>query len=369
MNNIIPFFSQKRENYFLKKKNNKIFNKIFLSGKFLQGQSVIDLEKKLCELFKAKYCICVNSCTDALFFSLLSLNLKKKDEVLVTNFSWIASASCIVRAGAKPVFVDINSDYNMNLIEAQKKITKKTKVLLYVHLFGKTGDLKYIRDFCDKNNLILIEDIAQTFSSSNHKTKAGTIGDLVCISFDPTKTISAPGSGGAVVTNSAKLYNFVKKARYHGKNIKNSQYDFWGYNSQMPSLTAAILNEKLKYNDKWIERRQSIARYYSNSLSKYVVTPKVDKNHVFHKYVILTKKRNALIKHLKKNNIESMIHYSTMLSENKYLKKFTKKKEKFKFTKQATKTALSLPIHSFLKKNEEKKIVKTIIKFFSNQTL
>ena len=367
MNNIIPFFSQKRENYFLKKKNNKIFNKIFLSGKVLQGPSVIDLEKRLSKLYKARYCVCVNSCTDALFFSLLSLNLKKNEEVLVSNFSYIASASSIVRSGVKPVFVDIDLDYNMNLIQAQKKITKKTKVLVYVHLFGKSGNLKEIKNFCKKNNLILIEDIAQTFSSSYNKTKAGTIGDFVCISFDPTKTVSAPGSGGAVLTNSAKAYNFIKKVRYHGKNIKKFQFDFMGYNSQMPSLTAAILIEKLKYNNKWIARRQLIARYYSQNLSKYILTPELNSDHVFHKYVILTKKRDALMRYLKKNNIESMVHYSSVLSENKYLRKYVNKNEEFKIAKQVSKKVLSLPIHAFLKKNEVKKIVKTIIKFFDNR--
>ena len=337
-----------------------------LSGKVLQGPSVTELEKKLSKLYNAKYCVCVNSCTDALFFSLTSLKLKQKDEVLVSNFSYVASASSIVRSGAKPIFVDIDLDFNMNLKEAQSKITKKTKVLIYVHLFGKSGNLKEIKNFCKKNNLILIEDIAQTFALSHNKKKAGMIGDLVCVSFDPTKTVSAPGSGGAILTNSVNAYNFIKRVRYHGKNLKKIKFDFMGYNSQMPSLTAAILTEKLRYNDKWILKRQSIAKYYTKKLSKYVLTPIMDPNHVFHKYVILTKRRNALIKYLKKNNIESMIHYLYMLSENEYLKKYVNKNDKFKIAKQVSTKALSLPIHAFLKKNEVEKITKTIIKFFDN---
>lgn len=366
MLNTIPFFSQKRENYFLKKKNNRIFNKIMLSGKVLQGPSVKDLEKQLCKLFRAKYCICVNSCTDALFFSLLSLNLNKSDEVMIANFSYIASASSIVRAGAKPVFVDIDKDYNINLEEAQKKITNKTKVLVYVHLFGKTGNLIKIKKFCKENNLKLIEDIAQTFSFSKDQYKAGSIGDFSCISFDPTKTISAPGSGGAILTNNLKFYNLITKIRYHGKNKKKFKFDFLGYNSQMPSLTAAILKEKLKYNDKWIKKRIRIANYYTKYLGKYVITPCASPFHVFHKYVILSNRRNELVKFLKKNNIEVMVHYPLMLSENKFLKKFVKKNQNFKNAKIASKQALSLPIHAFLKKNEVKKIVKVIQNFFEN---
>ena len=363
---MIPFFSQKRENYFFKKKNNKIVNKILLSGKVLQGPSVAELEKKLSKLYKTKYCVCVNSCTDALFFSLASLKLKQNDEVIVSNFSYVASASSIVRSGAKPIFVDIDLDFNMNLKEAQNKITKKTKVLVYVHLFGKSGKLKEIKNFCKKNNLILIEDIAQTFALSDNRKKAGMIGDLVCVSFDPTKTVSAPGSGGAILTNSVKAYDFIKRVRYHGKNLKKTKFDFMGYNSQMPSITAAILTEKLKYNDKWIIKRQSIAKFYTKNLSKYVLTPITDSDHVFHKYVILTNRRNALIKYLKKNKIESMIHYLYLLSENEYLKKYVNKSDKFKIAKQVSTKALSLPIHAFLKKNEIDKITKTIIKFFDN---
>lgn len=366
MKNLIPFFSQKRENYFLRKQNNKIFNKILLSGKVLQGRSVIDLEKKLCSLFRAKYCICVNSCTDALFFSLLSLNLNKSDEVMITNFSYIASASSIVRSGAKPVFVDIDEDYNINLEDAQKKITKKTKVLVYVHLFGKTGNLIEIKQFCKKNNLKLIEDIAQAFGFSQDQHKAGSIGDLSCISFDPTKTISAPGSGGAVLTNNRKFYDLITKIRYHGKNRKKFIFDFLGYNSQMPSLTAAILKEKLKYNDRWIKKRITIAKYYSKNLDMYVTVPREGHFHAFHKYVILTNKRNELIKFLKKNNIEAMVHYPLMLSENKFLKKFVKKNENFKNAKKISKEAMSLPIHAFLTGNEVKKIVKVIKFFFEN---
>jgi len=360
---MIPFFSQKRENIFLKKKNSQLFNKVLISGKVLQGPSVVNLENKLSRIYNRKYSVCVNSCTDALYFSLISLGINSKDEVLVSNYSYVASVSAIVRIGAKPIFVDIDKDFNMSLNYAKKFITKKTKALIYVHLFGKKGNLEDIRKFCKINKIKLIEDIAQTFGSSKDLKKAGNIGDVACISFDPTKTISAPGSGGAILTDSKKIYNYIKKIRYHGKNPITSKFDFLGYNSQMPTTTAAIILEKIKYNNKWILKRKKIAEYYSNHLNKDIVVPEVSKNHVFHKYVILCQNRDELKAYLKKNKIESMIHYSSLLSENKYLKKYVKKKQTFKVAKYVSKKALSLPIHPFLKENEIKKIVKTINSF------
>ena len=364
---MIPFFSQKRENFFLKKKNTQHFNKVFLSGKVLQGPSVVKLENTLSKIYKRKFSVCVGSCTDALYFSLMSLGIKPNDEVLVSNYSYIASASAIVRVGAKPLFVDIDLDYNMSLEYAEKFITKKTKALIYVHLFGKQGELDKIKKFCKVHQIHLIEDIAQTFGLAKNKVKAGSIGDVACVSFDPTKTISAPGSGGAILTDSKKIYNYIKKIRYHGKNSITSNFEFLGFNSQMPTLTAAILIEKLKHNDKWILKRKKIAEYYSKNLKRDVLVPVVSKNHVFHKYVILTSKRNELKKYLKKNKIETMIHYSNLISQNKYLKKYVKKNQTFKVANNISKKVLSLPIHPFLEDKEVKKIVKTVNNFFKKE--
>lgn len=364
---MIPFFSQKRENIFLKKKNSQLFDKVLLSGKVLQGPSVVKLENKLSKIYNRKYSICVASCTDALYFSLISLGISSKDEVLVTNFSYIASASSIVRVGAKPIFVDIEEDFNMSLNHAEKLITKKTKALIYVHLFGKQGPLEKLRKFCKINKIKLIEDIAQTFGSSKDLKKAGNIGEVACVSFDPTKTISAPGSGGAILTDSKKIFDHIKKMRYHGKNQITSKFDFLGINSQMPTITAEILLEKIKHNDEWILKRKKIAEYYSKNLKGNIVVPEVGKNHVFHKYVILTPKRNELKAYLKKNKIDTMIHYSNLLSENKYLKKYMKNKKDFKIANKISKNVLSLPVHPFLKDKEIKKIVKTVNNFFKNQ--
>ena len=361
---MIPFFSQKRENFFLKKKNNQHFNQVFLSGKVLQGPSVTKLENTLTKIYKRKFSVCVGSCTDALYFSLMSLGIRPNDEVLVSNYSYVASASAIVRTGAKPLFVDIDLDYNMSIEYAKKIITKKTKALIYVHLFGQQGELKKIKNFCKVHKIYLIEDIAQTFGSSKDKLKAGSIGDIACISFDPTKTVSAPGSGGAILTDSKKTYNYIKKIRYHGKNPITSNFEFLGFNSQMPTLTAAILLEKIKHNDKWILKRKKIAEYYSKNLRKEVTVPAVNKNHVFHKYVILSSMRNELKDYLKKNKIETMIHYSNLLSDNKYLKKYVKKNQIFKVASKVSKNTLSLPIHPFLKDKEVKKIIKTVNNFF-----
>ena len=245
---LIPFFGVKRENYKYKKIYSKIINNSLATGNSLQGREVANLEMKLAKIHKRNYAVTVNSCTDALFFSLKLLRLKPGTEVLVTNYSYIASASSIIRANLVPRFVDIENDYNMSLENIEKFINKKTKVILYVHLFGKMGNIIKLKKICKKNKLILIEDVAQAFGAKFKKIIAGQTGKFSCLSFDPTKIISAPGSGGAVLCDKKNDYFELKKLRYHGK-IKNYFNDL-GYNSQMPSMVAAIIKKKIELNKK-----------------------------------------------------------------------------------------------------------------------
>jgi len=175
-----------------------IVHAVLSHGKVLQGEEVSQFERNTATFCDRTYAIAVNSCTDALYFSLLSAGVEAGDEVLVTDYSFIASASCILRIGAKPIFVDRDESYNMDLKNADSLVSAKTKAIIFVHLFGQMGSPKDIESFSNSHDLTLIEDAAQAFGAHYRGRKAGSLGLLSCVSFDPTKVIGAPGRGGMV---------------------------------------------------------------------------------------------------------------------------------------------------------------------------
>jgi len=358
---MIPFFGLDREYEKNKDTYSKVIQKVFSHGKVLQGEEVQFFEKIIAEKSQRKYAIAVNSCTDALFFALKASGVKRGDEVLVTDFSFIASASCIKRLSAVPVFVDIKSDYHMDLSKAQKFISEKTKAIICVHLFGDMVCPDEIENFAHKNKLILIEDAAQSFGASYGDRKAGSIGLISCFSFDPTKTIGAPGSGGMILTDNFEICQTVKQLRYHGRD-QNNKYSIIGYNSQMSSLVAAILTCKLQYSEEWFAKRNKIANFYIENIDrKKYELPKLKKmiTHSFHKFVIQSEKRNFVIRKLEENDIQSLIHYPTPLHSHQCFHPRVALYEN-NGVNSLTKKVLSLPIHPYLTDLEIEKIVRTL---------
>jgi dTDP-4-amino-4,6-dideoxygalactose transaminase len=236
----IPFFFSQREHKHLKKKIISSISKSLIHGKTLRGPEVSNLELKLSKYIGFKYAIAVGSCTDASFFSLKAINIKEGDEVIVTSYSYLASATCILRCGAVPVSVDVNENGNMDLNQIEKKFTSKTKAIIYVHLFGYQENINKLPKFIKKKNIYLIEDFAQAFGAKYKNSYAGSYGDISCTSFDPTKVLSAPGSGGMAFTNNKFLRDRIVELRYHGKN-KKGENDSLGINSQLPTLMASSL--------------------------------------------------------------------------------------------------------------------------------
>lgn len=364
---IIPFFGIKREYSDNKDIFLQLIDESLSTGLVLRGSEVARLEeivKKLCE---RRYSIAVNSATDGLFFALKALGIGPGDEVLVTDFSFIASASCILRCGAKPVFVDINDDYNIDLTQIEAKVTPRTKAVIVVHLFGQMINPEALFSTARKYNLFLVEDAAQAFGAKYNEVPAGSIGDISIISFDPTKVIGAPGNGGIVLTDSENLANIVKLLRYHGKN-QAGEFITQGFNSQMSSIVANILCYKISKMDEWYNRRKQIASYYSSMLRTRfdMHVPNICDNHshIFHKYVIRTHGKEKLLKYLQKKKIEIMIHYPKALHENFC---FLTQDIESLIQNNASLIAqevLSLPIHPFLTDNEIQHIVDSIIKYF-----
>jgi dTDP-4-amino-4,6-dideoxygalactose transaminase len=260
------------------------------------------------------------------------------------------------------VFVDIGDDYLMDLGKASEKISNRTKAIVYVHLFGQMGDTSKITQFAELNRLILIEDAAQTFGSSYGCTPGGATGLCSCLSFDPTKIVGAPGSGGIVLTDNIEIAETVRRLRYHGKG-KDGLFTLQGYNSQMSSIVAAILNAKLGKFENWINRRRQIAGYYIENLGDSIGLPieLEGSRHNYHKFVIRLRSRNEVKQGLSINGIETMVHYEHLLIHHPM---FARSADgKFPNAALASREVLSLPINSFLTDEEVEFIVKKTLAF------
>ena len=323
----IPFFGITR---MLKKQDSSIFSLLvskIRSGVFVDGLNTLQLEEELAKSYNRNNAICVSSGTDALFLALKSLGIDKNDEVLVPAISFIATATAITRVGATPVFVDINpNNALMDLSDAEKKITAKTKAVMFVDLYGNLPDFEVVEDFAKSNNLFLIEDAAQAFGCERNNRKAGSMGDVSIFSFDPTKPVSAFGTGGAVITDNDDIAKFCRAARQNGKNPKTGEYDQFGINSRISESQAALLNWQLESFENTLKIRQQKAKYLIEQIKnlplQILVIEQTNYSGNFHKLVIACDNRDDLVRYLNKNSIETHVHYRECLYQHPVLKEF-----------------------------------------------
>ena len=355
---------------------NREIKKVIKSSSFINGPSVKEFQSNLENYLGVRHVIpCANG-TDALQVALMSLNLKKGDEVITTNFSFASTIEVILLLGLKPVLVDIDpKTFNLNTSLIKSKINDKTKAIIPVHLFGQTCDMEKIVEIANKYNLYVIEDNAQALGSkykfSNSKKQfAGTIGDISTTSFFPSKNLGCYGDGGAIITNSDNLAYKLRGLVNHGM-YERYYHDEVGVNSRLDSIQAAILNVKLKYLDKYNNRRQHSAKLYNEALNKFesIETPFVESDpdtHVYHQYTLKVKdgKRDDLAEHLLNNNIPFGIYYPLGFHEQKaYKQEFTNDKD-FPVTNKVKNEVISLPMHTELSKSQIKHITNTISSFF-----
>ncbi len=364
----VPFFGTQREYQHHKDAILSIVEKVFETGQMLQSAEVQAFEAKVASLVGRRYGIAVGSCTDALFFALKALGIGPGDEVLVTNFSFVASASAILRTGAQPVFVDIDAKtLNMDLSQAERKVSPRTKAIVWVHLYGLMGDVTALMDFALQHDLYVVEDAAQALGAYFADIPAGKVGNISCLSFDPTKVVSAPGSGGIVLTDDPDLAAKVHRYRYHGKG-ESGYFEELGYNSQMSSITAAVLSYKLDYQVLWLKKRQEIADYYEEHLCQLplrlpVVSPPA--LHIYHKFVVQTEHRDQLRTFLAQHGIETKIHYALPLSAQPVFRHSAQGgPDEFPVAYRCAATVLSLPIHPYLQDFEVEYVVEKIREFF-----
>ena len=321
-----------------------------------QEQNVEFLEKSITKITGRKYAVACNSGTDALHFALISLGIDSRYDVLTTQFSWIATASCISMVGARPVFCEPNIlTYHMDLDSIKRMWTPRVKAIVYPHLFGSMSDTKEILDFCKEKEIAFIEDAAQSLGASLNGVQAGSIGDVSCLSFNANKVVSGIAGGGAILTDDKDKAELFRKLRRHGNN------EVLGRNSKMLMLNACFINFRLKKMNEWISKRQEIAKQYDEQLKDYVtIQPTTNGlNHNYHKYVI--RLQNKKVRDMVKDKLGAKVHYDKPLSENIMYKKIAHRKDKTFISKIICDTILTLPIHPYMKQEEIDEVINTIL--------
>jgi len=295
----------------------------------------------------------VASGTDALFLSLKALDIGIGDDVITVSHTATATVSAIEATGAKAIFVDIEEEYfTIDVSKIEEAITVKTKAIIPVHIYGHPCDMGEVLSIAKDNNLYVIEDCAQASGAKYKDKDVGSIGDIGCFSFFPTKNLGALGDGGAITTNSKELYEKLLMLRQYGWN-ENRESKFQGYNSRLDELQASILRVKLRYLKQDVEKRNKIASLYNELLKDTsFVLPKVRDNcyHAYHLFVIKTDNRNELIKHFKQNDIIAMIHYDKAV----HMQEAYRKKYSFTVTENIVNNILSLPMYPELSENQVK---------------
>jgi dTDP-4-amino-4,6-dideoxygalactose transaminase len=351
-----------------RKKILSIIDKTLTTGQYVGGDEVQKFEKNISKLLKVKFCVALNSGTDALTLGLYAMGVRRGDEVITTPNSFVASTAVIVHLGARPVFVDVKDDQCINPELIEKSITKKTKAIMAVHLTGRVCEMDKILKISKKYNIPIIEDAAQAVGSKYKNKMAGSFGKIACFSAHPLKNLNALGDSGYLTTNSKKIADFLKDLRNHGMTKRNKIKNF-GYVSRMDNLQAAILNFRLKNLNKIINKRRKNAEFYMNNLNKkFVYMPKENpiEFNTYHTFVVQVTNRKKLKNYLEKKGIETSIHYPVPIHLQPAAKKLKYKRGDFKITESQSKKILTLPINQFLKKSELKKICKEINNFYEN---
>lgn len=340
------------------------------SSSFIGGDSLRNFETEFAQYLQANYCIGVGNGTDALEISIEALNLPPQSEILVPANSFIASAEAITRTGNNVVFIDVDQNTrNLNLESAKNKLTKYTRALIAVHLYGNPCDMKEIMLFAKNNNLKIIEDCAQAHGGKIENKSLGSFGDIAAFSFYPGKNLGAYGDGGAIVTNDKELAKKARMISNHGR-IEKYNHLMEGRNSRLDSIQAKILSVKLKYLDSWIKRRNEIASYYNSRFIEFTKSIKLPitisgNYHAYHLYVIQTNERDSLREYLTKSNIQTGIHYPISLPKlDAY--KYLKQEDNAPISINMSNKLISLPIGEHLTNKEIEEVADKVIEFFKN---
>lgn len=336
------------------------------SGHFILGPAVSKLEESIASYLGVQHAIGLASGTDALVLALRALNIGSGDEVIIPAYTFFATAGTVMSVGATPVFVDIDPvTYEMDVTQINDRITPRTKAIIPVHLYGHPADMDPILELARSHGLKVIEDNAQAFGATYRGKKTGSIGDIGCLSFFPTKNLGAFGDGGMVVTNDPALAERMRMLRTHGWKKKYYSEEV-GYNSRLDALQAAILQAKFPHVDTWNEKRRELAQRYSEQLINLGVTVPVEcewGRHVYHLYIIRSDRRPELQAFLKERGISSEVYYPLPPHLSTPCRKFGYEEGDFPHAELASRETLALPLYPELTLDQQDQVIQAVAEF------
>ena len=362
-----PYLHQQFKNF---KPFFKDLEKLVKSGEFTLGPYVEKFEKKFAKFIGMKYAIGTNNGTEALTLSLKSLGVGPGDEVITVANTFIATVGSIVATGAKPVLVDCDDRYQIDVGKIEKAITKKTKVILPVHWAGAPCDIDKVLEIAKKYKLQVVEDACPAVGAFYKGKRCGTFGKVNAFSMHPLKPLNVWGDGGIIVTNDEKINKFLRLYRNHGM-LNRDQISIWGVNNRLQPFQAVIAHRLLDRIPILVRKRNEIAKIYDDglcSISGIIIPVRYDDSleaYQLYKIRVLNNKRSSLIKFLKKNKIDCAIHYPIPIHLQKCAKKLKYKNNDFPETERQSKEVLTLPWHKYLSKNQAKFVVNKIKLFFN----
>lgn len=367
-----PFLDLKAQFASIREEVMSAISRVMESQQFILGPEVKQLEGEIASKLGAKYAVGCASGTDALILALMAAGIGPGDEVITTPFSFVATAGSIVQVGAKPVFVDIDPvSFDLDPAQVEAAITPRSRAILPVHLFGLPADMDPILAVAHAKNLLVIEDAAQAIGAQYNGQFVGTLGDMGCFSFFPSKNLGAAGDGGLITTNDSATAERLQMIRVHGSKTKYV-HEIQGINSRLDALQAAILRVKLRYLDKWANGRNEQAQRYrrlfdEKRLTEFVSYPPVPPanfRHVYNQFTIRAQRRDELKEHLAKAGIPSEIYYPLCLHLQKAFSSFGYHPGQMPVAEKASQEALSLPVYPELTDAQQEAVVQGIESFY-----
>jgi len=364
----VPLLDLKAQYATIEKEVMAEISEVLKSQRCIGGPKVAELEEKVAALSDCKFAVGVSSGTDAILNTLMSLDIGPGDEVITTPFTFFATVGCIVRVGARPVFVDIDAKtYNISPSQIENVVTEKTKAIMPVHLYGQMADMEPIMETAEKHNLAVIEDAAQSISSTYKGKKAGSIGTAGCFSFFPSKNLGGIGDGGMAVTNDEQLYHRLFIMRNHGGKPKY-YHKYVGGNFRLDPIQAAALLVKLPYLDEWSQGRRQNAAYYNKKFEGTpIAIPYISDDcvSIYNQYVIRVPRRDEVMAHLKEHNIGCEIYYPVPMHLQECFAYLGYEEGDFPAAEKAAKEVLALPVYPELSDEMKDYVADTVISFLS----
>ena len=344
--------------------------KFVKTGDFTLGKPLEKFEKSFAKLIGTKYAVGVNSGTDAIKLSLKVIGIKPGDEIITTANTFVATVGAICELGAKPIFVDCDDSFCMNVDLVEKKISKKTKAIVPVHFTGYMTDMVKLNKIAKKYNIPIVEDACQSILASINKKKAGTWSEFGAFSLHPLKNINVWSDGGIIVTSNKKYYQHLKFLRNHGL-VDRDNVKICGYNSRLDTFQAVVGNWLIPKAKQIANQRIKNANFYDNNFSKIkeiTIPPRLNNfKIVYHLYIVFAKNRDQLLKYCIKKGIEAKIHYPTPIYRQPAMKYLKHKKGDFPITDKHSKSIISFPCDQHISTKEQKYIISVVNKFYKNK--